>query len=164
MEVFLSKSPGETLEIAASFASTLKRNDVVALVGELGSGKTQFVKGICRFFGVHDVVTSPTFVMLHRYEGLDEFRKEILLYHFDLYRTTSPSEVYDLGYEEFFRGNGICMIEWADMLGDLMPVTRTDIRFSFGSGEQERRIEIHRLASATHAREGTRMDAGGAVS
>jgi tRNA threonylcarbamoyladenosine biosynthesis protein TsaE len=164
MEVFRSKSPDETLEIAASFASTLKRNEVVALVGELGSGKTQFVKGICRFFSVHDLVSSPTFVMLHRYDGLDESQKEILLYHFDLYRIKSPSEVLELGYEEFFRGNGICMIEWADMLGDLMPVTRTDVRFSFGSGEQERRIEISRPVSAAQVTETTQMDVGGRAS
>jgi tRNA threonylcarbamoyladenosine biosynthesis protein TsaE len=144
MEVFLSKSPGETLDIAAAFASTLKRNEVVALTGELGSGKTQFVKGICRYFGVREIVSSPTFVMLHRYEGRDELRKEILLYHFDLYKTKSPSEVLELGYEEFFRGNGICLIEWADMLGDLMPESRTDVRFSLGQELLERRIEIER--------------------
>jgi len=160
MEVFLSKSPDETLEIASSFSSTLKRNDVVALVGELGSGKTQFVKGICRYFNVRDLVSSPTFVMLHRYEGLDGYQKEILLYHFDLYKIKSPSEVFDLGYEEFFRGNGICMIEWADMLGALTPAARTDIRFSFGANERERRIEISRPGTTLQSRAVAQGDAG----
>ncbi|HTP11994.1 MAG TPA: tRNA (adenosine(37)-N6)-threonylcarbamoyltransferase complex ATPase subunit type 1 TsaE [Bacteroidota bacterium] len=142
--MFHSKSPGETLDIASSFAASLKRNEIVALVGELGSGKTQFVKGICRHFKVREQVSSPTFVMLHRYDGLDAFQKEILLYHFDLYKVKSPAEVFDLGYEEFFRGNGICMIEWAELLGELMPFSRTEIRLSFGADERERRIEVDR--------------------
>ena len=146
MQVFRSKSPDETLDIASSFAGSLKRNEVVALIGELGSGKTQFVKGICRHFNVRGPVSSPTFVMLHRYDGLDEFQKEILLYHFDLYKVKSPAEIFDLGYEEFFRGNGICMIEWAELLGDFMPASRTEIRFSFGPDERERRIEIERAS------------------
>ncbi len=144
MEVHLSKSPDETMDIAARFASSLNRNDVVALVGELGSGKTQFVKGVCRSFGVRDHVSSPTFVMLHRYDGWDRHGKELLLYHFDLYKVKSPSEVFDLGYEEYFRGNGICLIEWADVLGALLPARRTEIRFSLGSEEQDRKIEISR--------------------
>lgn len=147
MDSYISKSPEETLEVAASFASTLNRNDVVALIGELGSGKTQFVKGVCRFFNVRAMVSSPTFVMLHRYEGRDKSHKEMLLYHFDLYKIKSPSEVLELGYEEYFRGNGICLIEWADMLGKLMPDHRTEIRFSLGAHEQERRIEIAHAAS-----------------
>ena len=145
MELFLSKSPEETAQVAATVASTLKRNDVVALIGELGSGKTQFVKGVCRFFEVHDLVSSPTFVMLHRYEGRDRSHKEILLYHFDLYKIKSPSDVLELGYEEFFRGNGICLIEWADMLDTLMPRNRIEIHFSPGAHDQERRIEIARF-------------------
>ncbi len=149
MELFLSKSPEETVDFAATFASTLNRNDVVALIGELGSGKTQFVKGVCRFFRVRDLVSSPTFVMLHRYEGRDRSEKEILLYHFDLYRIKSPSEVLELGYEEFFSGNGICLIEWADMLGTLMPPNRIEIRFALGSDDRERRIEIARASSGT---------------
>ncbi len=151
MQVFRSKSPDETLDIASTFAASLKRNEVVALIGELGSGKTQFVKGICRHFNVHGPVSSPTFVMLHRYEGTDEFQKEILLYHFDLYKVKTPAEVFELGYEEFFRGNGICLIEWAELLGELMPASRTEVHFSFGPDERERQIEIHRPVAVPEA-------------
>ncbi len=153
MEVYLSKSPDETMDIAAAFASTVQRNDVVALIGELGSGKTQFVKGVCRFFNVRTLVSSPTFVMLHRYEGREKNGKEMLLYHFDLYKVKSSSEVLELGYEEYFRGNGICLIEWAEMLGGLMPGRRTEIRFSLGAKEQERRIEINRSTLMVGTRE-----------
>lgn len=129
MDSFVSKSPEETADHAASFASTLGRNDVVALIGELGSGKTQFVKGVCRYFEVEDLVSSPTFVMLHRYIGKDKRQNELLIYHFDLYRVKSLPEVLELGYEEFFHGNGICLIEWADRLGVLMPQIRFGSEF-----------------------------------
>jgi tRNA threonylcarbamoyladenosine biosynthesis protein TsaE len=69
-------------------------------------------------------------------------QNELLLYHFDLYRVKSLAEIYDLGYEEFLRGNGICLIEWAEMLGELLPKERYDVRLSLGDRENERRIEI----------------------
>jgi len=142
MESFLSKSPEETKNIAGSFAASLHRNEIIALIGDLGSGKTQFVKGVCRYFQVHDLVSSPTFVMLHRYAGRDLQDNELLVYHFDLYRIKAPREILELGYEEFFHDNGICLIEWADLLGDLTPRDRTEVKFFLGSKENERRIEI----------------------
>lgn len=144
MESFLSKSPSDTAAYARTFASTLQRNSVVTLVGDLGSGKTQFVKGVCQYFGVQDLVSSPTFVMLHRYAGRDSGDGELLIYHFDLYKVKAPSEILELGYEEFFRGNGVCLIEWADKLRELTPHERTEVRFSLGSAENERFIEIDR--------------------
>jgi tRNA threonylcarbamoyladenosine biosynthesis protein TsaE len=145
MESHHTKSPEETIALATSFASTLCRNDIVALVGELGSGKTQFVKGVCSYFKVHNLVSSPTFVMLHRYDGIDNRGEELLIYHFDLYKIKTMTEVLELGYEEFFQGNGICLIEWAEMLGDMMPQNHIDIRLSIGSKETDRTIEIVRL-------------------
>lgn len=142
MEPFLSKSPSETIAYARSFASSLQRNAVVTLIGDLGSGKTQFVKGVCQYFQVHDTVSSPTFVMLHRYAGRDRRNQELLVYHFDLYKVRTSTEILELGYEEFFRGDGICVIEWADRLQELTPDNRTEITFSFGSAEHERIIAI----------------------
>ena len=133
------------MDIAASFASSLLRNDVVLMFGDLGSGKTQFVKGICRHFRVQNLISSPTFVMLHRYEGRDSSDRELLLYHCDLYKVKTESEILELGYEEFFQGNGICLIEWADKLRDLVPHRRAEIRFSHGTIETERHIEIKRF-------------------
>ncbi len=145
MHSFLSKSPEDTTNYADSFASSLQRNDIVMLIGDLGSGKTQFVKGVCRFFQVRDTISSPTFVMLHRYEGRDGRDEELLLYHFDLYKVKRESEILELGYEEFSQANGICLIEWADKLRELIPHRRAEIRFTLGSTENERRIDIERF-------------------
>ena len=137
-----------TISFAQTFANGLQPGDVVALYGDLGSGKTQFVKGVCRAFNVHTPATSPSFVILHRYEGTDKSGKELLMYHFDLYRVKSLTDLYDLGYEEYLRGDGICLIEWAEMLGVLLPQQRYDIRFTLGEKENERRIEISSIGGS----------------
>jgi tRNA threonylcarbamoyladenosine biosynthesis protein TsaE len=130
------------VEVAKSFAATLRRGDVVALSGELGTGKTRFVKGICEAFQTHHQVTSPSFIILNRYEGVDERGAELLIYHLDLYRVRSRKEIYDIGYEEFFYGEGICLVEWPELLGDLMPPRRYEVHLSYGAGPDEREIEI----------------------
>ena len=135
-------APEETVRLARSFARELKRNDVVALYGELGCGKTRFVKGVCEEFQAATPATSPSFVFLNRYEGKDNAGKELLLYHFDLYRVRSLEEIYELGLEEFLRAGGICFVEWADVLGDLLPRTRYDVRFSYAEREEHRKIDI----------------------
>jgi tRNA threonylcarbamoyladenosine biosynthesis protein TsaE len=114
----------------------------VTLFGDLGSGKTQFVKGVCQAFKTRTPATSPSFIILNRYDGIDKCKSEILLYHFDLYRVKSIAEIYDLGYEEFLQSDGICLVEWAEILGELLPKQRYDVRFSLGSAENERCIEI----------------------
>ena len=141
-ETRITWSAEETVAYACTFAGRLRRGDIVALFGELGSGKTQFVKGVCQAFTSLTPATSPSFVILNRYNGMDEQKNELLLYHFDLYRVKSIVEIYDLGYEEFLHGDGVCLIEWAEMLGELLPKRRYDVRFSLGSDESERRIEI----------------------
>jgi tRNA threonylcarbamoyladenosine biosynthesis protein TsaE len=138
----VTHSVQETLAAARVFAAQLQRGDVVTLFGDLGSGKTQFVKGVCQAFHARTEATSPSFVLLNRYEGNDQDGKELLLYHFDLYRVKSLSEIYDLGYEEFLHGDGICCIEWAELLEALLPLRRYDVRFCYGEEETERRIEI----------------------
>lgn len=138
----LTHSEADTRAFAASFATQLRRGDVVALTGELGAGKTQFVKGVCKAFGVREHIASPTFVILNRYTGRDQQGRELLLFHLDLYRVKSLEEIYDIGFEEFFYGDGIVMIEWAELLQDLLPARRFDIRLSLGTNENERRIDI----------------------
>jgi tRNA threonylcarbamoyladenosine biosynthesis protein TsaE len=140
--VHTTTSSEETILYASAFAGRLQRGDVVALYGDLGSGKTQFVKGICLAFKACSPVTSPTFVLLNRYQGVDKNGDELLMYHFDLYRVASVNELYDLGYEEFLRNDGICFIEWAETLGTLLPEKRYDVRLSLGVEENERRIEM----------------------
>ncbi|RPI01747.1 MAG: tRNA (adenosine(37)-N6)-threonylcarbamoyltransferase complex ATPase subunit type 1 TsaE [Ignavibacteriae bacterium] len=141
-ETRITTSAEETIAYARLFAGRLRRGDVVTMFGDLGSGKTQFVKGVAQGFCTERPATSPSFVILNRYSGSDKNNSEILLYHFDLYRVRSLSEIYDLGYEEFLQGDGICLIEWAEMLGELLPERRYEVRFSLGADEHERRIEI----------------------
>ena len=138
-------SAEETKNFACSFAEKLKQGNVVALYGDLGTGKTQFVKGVCRAFRVQTSATSPSFVILNRYNGFNTHGNEVLLYHFDLYRVKSIDELYDLGFEEYLSGDGICLIEWAELLQNLLPPIRYDVRLSFGKTEHERIIEITQL-------------------
>jgi tRNA threonylcarbamoyladenosine biosynthesis protein TsaE len=145
IESHTTTSTEGTISLAGAFAGNLRRGDVVALYGDLGSGKTQFVKGVCRAFKAHTPATSPSFVILNRYDGVDISGNELLMYHFDLYRIKSLTELYDLGYEEFLQGDGICLVEWAEMLGDLLPEQRYDVRLSVGEDENQRRIEINEV-------------------
>lgn len=124
-----------------SFGSTLRRGDVVALIGELGSGKTQFAKGVCTALGVTESVTSPTFVLLNRYTGKDRAGKELLVYHFDLYRIDAAREILDLGFEEIVSSGGVCMIEWAEKLGSHLPASAMVVKFNHGTNERHRLIE-----------------------
>ena len=144
-EEHATSSEQETLAVARSFANRLVRGDVVALMGELGTGKTRFVKGICEAFGAHHHVSSPSFIILNRYAGVDANRRELFLYHLDLYRVRSLEEIYDLGYEEFVYGDGITLIEWAEQLGNLLPPSRYDVRLEYGTEDSQRRITIDRV-------------------
>ena len=112
-----TKSPEETARFGMRLASLLKAGDVVALYGELGSGKTTLVRGIARGLGVKEerMVTSPTFVLLNIYPG------RMPLYHIDLYRLKGASDLYDLGFEEYFFGEGVCVVEWAEKAEALLP-------------------------------------------
>ena len=143
-------SEQETLQLAQSFARQLERGDVVALWGELGTGKTRFVKGVCEAFGADLHVSSPSFVILNRYEAKGRDGRELFVYHLDLYRVKSVEEIYDLGYEEFIYGDGITLVEWAEQLADLLPARRYDVRLRYGEEDSERRISIELVNKATH--------------
>jgi tRNA threonylcarbamoyladenosine biosynthesis protein TsaE len=111
-----SSSMEETERIAARVASRLKPGDVVCLHGEMGSGKTHFVKGVAAGFGLdQNLVNSPTFTLINEYPG------EIPLYHFDCYRINDVREAVEIGAEDYFYGNGICLIEWAEKIEPLIP-------------------------------------------
>lgn len=115
MERHLSTSEDETLAIAARFAAALRPGDVVALTGDLGAGKTVFTRGVASALGIHGEVTSPTFVLIHEYRGA------FPLYHMDLYRLENEREMLDIGVEDYFYSDGVCLVEWAEKLGDLFP-------------------------------------------
>lgn len=144
MDVHSTHTEAETRALARSFAHQLRRGDVVALMGELGTGKTQFVKGVCEAFGVEEHVVSPSFVILNRYSGKDNNGSELLIYHLDLYRVQSVEELYDIGLEEFVYGDGLTLIEWAEVLSASLPAKRYDVHLSYGRAPHERRIQIER--------------------
>ncbi|MCF0144619.1 MAG: tRNA (adenosine(37)-N6)-threonylcarbamoyltransferase complex ATPase subunit type 1 TsaE [Firmicutes bacterium] len=110
---------------------------VIALIGDLGTGKTTLTKSIARGLGVTDTITSPTFNIIKQYDS-----GRIPLYHFDVYRIADVDEMFELGYEEYFYGNGICVIEWADLIEDILPEDAMVIRISYGPNEGERIYEI----------------------
>ena len=116
LEVF-SQSFEQTMNLGRSLAQHLLPGDILAFFGDLGAGKTCMIQGICQGLGVSkDVyITSPTFVIMNRYNG------RLPIYHFDFYRLSCREEIIDLGYEEFFFGQGVCMIEWADRAEGLIP-------------------------------------------
>lgn len=112
----ITRSEQETRKLAEAFARTLQPGDIVCLEGDLGAGKTQFVKGMAVFFGVDPSdVLSPTFTLLHEYDG------SIPLYHFDCYRMESPREALEIGAEEYFYGGGVSVIEWPEKIAPLIP-------------------------------------------
>jgi tRNA threonylcarbamoyladenosine biosynthesis protein TsaE len=148
-----TSSARETQDLARRFAGRLRRGEIVTLRGELGTGKTVFVKGVCEAFGAHGRVSSPSFVILNRYDGKDATGKELLIYHLDLYRVRSLDEIYDLGYEEFFYGDGITLIEWAEQLGELLPMERYDVHLDYGTTGSQRLITIeHKEHAGTLSR------------
>lgn len=117
MEI-ISASVQETIRLGRSIASKLKPGDIVCLFGQLGSGKTVLTKGIASSLGISkEHVISPTFVLVRQYRA----KNDLFLYHFDLYRLGSIEQISDLGYEEYFYGEGITVVEWADRLNGLMP-------------------------------------------
>lgn len=134
--VFTTESPDETEELGRRLAAALKPGDVVALTGELGSGKTRFVQGIALGLGHKGYTKSPSFTILNIYQG-----ESIELYHIDLYRVSGPRELDDLGLEEYIYGQGVCVIEWADRAEGALPDHALAVRF-LALGESTRRIEI----------------------
>jgi tRNA threonylcarbamoyladenosine biosynthesis protein TsaE len=159
-EEHITLSEDGTLALARSFATRLNRGDVVALQGELGTGKTRFVKGICEAFGANKHVSSPSFVILNRYEASDGNHRPLFLYHLDLYRVKSVEEIYDLGFEEFAYGDNITLIEWSEQLGDLLPARRHEVRLSYGNVDDQRRISIELVeTSAVPAAKGKAISA-----
>jgi tRNA threonylcarbamoyladenosine biosynthesis protein TsaE len=145
VEIARTFSEEETVSFARQFADLLVIGDVVALSGELGSGKTQFVKGVCRGLGVVDVVTSPSFVIMNEYKAARNGAGPFSVFHFDFYRITSLSEVYDLGVEEYFYGKGICLVEWAKAALSLLPTKRYEVTLSILPQENTREIAIQKV-------------------
>lgn len=113
-------------EAARQFIEAMGDQHVFAFYGHMGAGKTTFIKAICEELGVDDVVTSPTFAIVNEYTAADG----IPIYHFDFYRIKKLEEVYDMGYEDYFYGDGLCFIEWPEMMEELLPEGATKVQIA----------------------------------
>ncbi len=131
-----TSSPEETEAVAARLAAALAPGDVVTISGELGAGKTTFVRGACRALGVTEPVTSPTFVLVHNYAG------RLPIVHLDVYRLDHLQEVVDLGLAEMLDEGGVALIEWGDMAAPSLPADFLEVRIDYGEADDERRFDF----------------------
>ena len=132
---FITNGPEETEALGARLARALEPGAVVAFTGDLGAGKTAFVRGLARGLGVQDRVTSPTFTIVNEYEG-----GRLPLFHFDLYRLGCADELFDIGWEDYLARGGVCAVEWSERMEELLePGT---IRVDLRRGEDEDRRVI----------------------
>jgi tRNA threonylcarbamoyladenosine biosynthesis protein TsaE len=136
MASIISHSPQETQELGRQLAASLRRGDVLALAGDLGAGKTQFTKGLAAGLGVESDVTSPTFTLVHEYDG-----GRLPLIHIDLYRLDDEQEVLGIGLDDYLESDGVTLIEWADKFEALMPRGARWVRFQILDGD-EREITL----------------------
>lgn len=114
-------------EAARQFIAAMGDNTVFAFYGKMGAGKTTFIKAVCRCLGVEDVITSPTFAIVNEYTSATSGDT---IYHFDFYRIKKLEEVYDMGYEEYFYGGGLCFIEWPELIESLLPEDAVKVTIS----------------------------------
>ena len=135
MPEFHTKSPAESRAIAETFASSLRGGEVIALQGDIGVGKTVFTKGLAAGLGITSNVTSPTFNIVRQYNG------RLPLYHFDVYRITDPDEMLEIGFEEYLYSGAVVVIEWPELISDLIPQDAITITIE-REEEDGRRISI----------------------
>ena len=124
MYTFLSKNELETKKFAKILGSQLIKGDIIILSGDLGSGKTKFTEGILSYFGLENEISSPTFTIVNEYNN-----KNVPIYHFDVYRLSDVDEFFAIGGEEYLQ-NGICIIEWGELIESILPKNYLKISFS----------------------------------
>ncbi len=136
-KIMESHSAAETFAYGKTLGERVSPGEVYSLVGDLGAGKTVFVQGLAAGLGVREPVNSPTFTILHSYE-----EGRIPLYHFDVYRIGDVEEMEEIGYEDCFYGEGVCLIEWADLIEEILPENciRITIEKDLTKGFEYRRI------------------------
>ena len=132
-KVIIIRNESETEKFGIGLAGKLEPGAVIALEGDLGTGKTTLTKSIARGLGIDDVITSPTFNIVKEYRS-----GRLPLYHFDVYRIGDVDEMYEIGYEEYFYGDGVCIVEWADLIEDIIPDDAIRIQIEYGDKEGER--------------------------
>lgn len=142
-QTFKTENPAETQTLGEKLGKTLKRGDVIALVGDLGTGKTCLTQGITRGVGIapDEVVNSPSYILINEYNGA------IPIYHIDLYRLENSEEIAELGLSEYIEGDGICIIEWAERMSDLLPDTCIKIHITLADTNASHSSEVRELTS-----------------
>ena len=140
--VYETNSEEETREIGRMLAERAMSGDVFTLVGDLGVGKTVLTKGFARGLGIQDHVNSPTFTIVQEYEG-----GRLPFYHFDVYRIADPDELQMIGFDDYIFGRGVCLIEWANLIEEVLPDRRTEIRIAkdLSKGLDYRRIQVEEV-------------------
>ena len=144
-QIFKTENPKETQTLGEKLGKTLKQGDVIALVGDLGTGKTCLTQGIARGVGIapDEVVNSPSYILINEYNGA------MPIYHIDLYRLENREEIAELGLNEYMEGDGICIIEWAERMAEALPdtfikinITLADVNASHGDEARELKAQI----------------------
>ena len=130
----ISHNGKETLDFGKTLASFLQKGDTVVLTGELGSGKTKLTEGLLTYYGLEDEISSPTFTIVNEY-----VKDDTKIFHFDVYRLEDSSEFYAIGGEEYFE-NGICIIEWGEIIQDALPKDYIHIQFERNNNDENTRI------------------------
>ncbi len=134
MYKYISHSENETKQIASMLASKLQSGDIVVLSGDLGSGKTKFTEGFLSYWGLEDEISSPTFTIVNEHK-----KNDTNIYHLDVYRLADKGEFYSIGGPEYFT-NGICVIEWGELIEDILPQNYIKISFSKDDNNDSIRI------------------------
>ncbi|MCL5290126.1 MAG: tRNA (adenosine(37)-N6)-threonylcarbamoyltransferase complex ATPase subunit type 1 TsaE [Firmicutes bacterium] len=132
-KIFKTSSPEETVRVGKVLGALLEPGDLLCLSGDLGAGKTTFARGVALGLGIKGRVTSPTFILINEYPG------KIPMYHMDVYRLDGPAGMDDLGYEEYFYGNGVTLVEWAEKVEKILPGERMDIYLAPSSEDSDAR-------------------------
>ena len=131
--VYFTDNAEQTSALGEQFAKSLKKGAVVLLKGEMGAGKTVFVKGVARALGITERITSPTYAYMNDYDGV--------LYHYDCYRLSSGEDAEGLGLTDYFYADGLCIIEWSENIADVLPKNCIEVKIE-KIGENQRRIEF----------------------
>ena len=134
MQKIILNSEKETIEFGKKIAENLKIGDVIVLTGDLGSGKTKLTEGILTYFGLQNEISSPTFTIVNEYQT-----ENFPIYHFDVYRLSDSDEFLNIGGEEYFE-KGVCIIEWGEIIEDVLPEKYTKITFSRDEDNENKRI------------------------
>ncbi len=141
-----TRSVEATRDLAAAVAGLARPGDVVVLAGDLGAGKTAFVQGFGRALGVEERITSPTFTLVHVYEG------RLPIHHLDAYRLEHINEALDLGLAEMLDDGGVVLVEWGDAILPVLPHDLLEIRLSFGAGDDDRAVQLRPIGPGWSAR------------